>query len=75
MKKSELRQIIKEELKKSINEGVYGPQYFDRMEGLANINNLNMFKRSLRELLADWMEEGFEREDITEYVSYLVNEM
>lgn len=74
MKKSELRQLIKEELHNITQENM-GNAYYDRMEGLANMSHLKMFKNSLRELLADWMEEGFEREDVVEYVTFLIEEM
>ena len=45
----------------------------DRIEGLANIRDLKLMKDSLRMLTADWMQEGFEKEDIKDYVSYLID--
>jgi len=45
----------------------------DRIEGLANIRDLKLMKDSLRILTAEWVQEGFEKEDIKDYVSYLIN--
>ena len=45
----------------------------DRIEGLANIRDLKLMKDSLRMLTADWMQEGFEKEDIKDYISYLID--
>lgn len=45
----------------------------DRIEGLANIRDLKLMKDSLRILTAEWMQEGFEKEDIKDYISYLID--
>ena len=45
----------------------------DRIEGLANIRNLNLMKDSLKMVITEWMQEGFEKEDIKDYVSYLID--
>ena len=47
----------------------------DRMEGLANIQNLKTMKDMLRILSTDWMQEGFEKKDIAEYVISLIDEI
>ena len=44
----------------------------NRMEGLANVRDLKLMQDSLRILTSEWMKEGFEKEDIKEYVSYLI---
>jgi hypothetical protein len=73
MKKSELRQIIREELS-NISEISFSS--IDRMEGLANINDLADFKVKLRILTTDWIEEGFEKEDVIEYeIEYLIKKI
>ena len=72
MKKSELRQIIREELS-NISEISFSS--IDRMEGLANINDLVDFKVKLRILTTDWIEEGFEKEEVIEYVGYLIKKI
>ena len=46
----------------------------DRMEGLANIQNLKIMKDMLRMLSTDWMQDGFEKGDIAEYISSLIDE-
>ena len=58
--------------KQRLNEAV-SMDTLDRIEGLANIRNLQLMKDSLRMLTADWMQEGFEKEDIKDYVSYLID--
>ena len=45
----------------------------DRIEGLANIRDLKLMKDSLRMLTAEWVQEGFEKEDIKDYISYLID--
>ena len=45
----------------------------DRLEGLANIRDLKLMKDSLRMVTAEWMLEGFEKEDIKDYISYLID--
>jgi len=59
----------KNDIKEVSNEGI------DRMEGLANIRDLKAMKDSLRILSADWMQEGFEKEEIAEYVISLIDEI
>ena len=59
-------------LKENLNEAV-SMETLDRLEGLANIRNLQLMKDSLRMLAADWMQEGFEKEDIKDYVSHLID--
>ena len=58
--------------KQRLNEAV-SMEALDRLEGLANIRDLKLMKDSLRMLTADWMQEGFEKEDIKDYVSYLID--
>jgi len=58
--------------KQRLNEAV-SMEALDRLEGLANIRNLQLMKDSLRMLTADWVQEGFEKEDIKDYVSHLID--
>ena len=62
-----------DETKKSIDEKL-SPEYIDRMEGLANIQDLTILKSKLQSLIDNWEKEGFEEEDILEYVKYLIKE-
>ena len=74
MKKSELRQLIKEEIVREL----YTPlsnEFINRIEGLSNIRNLKLLKDMIRILTTDWMQEGFEKEDIVEYVTSLIMEV
>ena len=47
--------------------------YIDRMEGLANVNELNKLKNLILILGGEWANEGFENEDIVEYFKHLVD--
>jgi hypothetical protein len=55
--------------KNSLTEG------FDRIEGLANIQDLATLKAKLRILSSDWMQEGFEKEDIKIYINNLIDQI
>ena len=45
----------------------------DRLEELANIRNLNLMKDSLKMVTTEWIQEGFEKEDIKNYISNLID--
>lgn len=45
----------------------------DRMEGLSKTFHLEMFKTILPQLTRNWIEEGFEKEDVMEYLEYIVD--
>ena len=45
----------------------------DRLEELANIRNLNLMKDSFKMVTTEWIQEGFEKEDIKDYVSHLID--
>ena len=47
--------------------------YIDRMEGLANANELNELKDLILILGGEWANDGFENEDIVEYFKHLVD--
>jgi hypothetical protein len=55
-----------------INEQI-SPEAIDRMEGLANIRLLKILHDSLRILGTEWMTEGFEKEDVKEYISNFID--
>jgi hypothetical protein len=48
---------------------------FDRIEGLANIQDLATLKAKLRILSTDWMQDGFEKEDIKMYINNLIDQI
>lgn len=48
---------------------------FDRLEGLANIQDLATLKAKLRILSTDWMQDGFEKEDIKMYINNLIDQI
>lgn len=45
----------------------------ERMEGLSKTFHLEVFQTLLPQLTRDWLEEGFEKEDVMEYLEYIVN--
>lgn len=47
-------------------------ELIDRMEGLSHAGNLEAFKTNLEGLMTDWIEEGFEKEDIIDYLTAFV---
>ena len=64
---------IKED-EESIKE-VVSAEAKERMEGLADIRNLKVMKDMLRILSTDWMQEGFEKEDIQDYITDFINKI
>lgn len=55
--------------KKSLTEG------FDRIEGLADGQDLATLKAKLHILSSDWMQDGFEKEDIKIYINNLIDQI
>jgi hypothetical protein len=66
-------QVSKEEVP-SMNEEI-SIEAIDRLEGLANMQDLAVLKAKLRILSSDWMQDGFEKEDIIEYITELINQI
>jgi len=69
-----------EDFKKYLNEEEnlgenISSEAIERMEGLANMQDLSTLQAKLRILSSDWMQEGFEKEDIIEYLAYLVDKI
>jgi hypothetical protein len=65
------------DLKKYLSENTLNERIsfeaIEKIEGLANIQDLETLKAKLRILSSDWMNEGFEKEDIIDYMAYLIN--
>ena len=74
MKQSELRKLIREEISKVANESI-GFSTIDRMSGLANVNDLKILETKLRILTTDWLNEGFEKDDVIGYLTWFVNQI
>jgi hypothetical protein len=67
-----------EDFKKYLNEEEnlgenISSEAIERMEGLVNMQDLATLQAKLRILSSDWMQEGFEKEDIIDYLAYLVD--
>jgi len=84
MKKSELKQIIREEI---LKEGMYdlesdlnvkynlNSDQIDRFEGVVNMRDLKTLHDMLRIVGHQWFEEGFEKGDIKEDVNYYIDQI
>ena len=57
-----------------IEEGL-SEDFLSRIEGLANVRDLKTMHDMLRMLTADWMQEGFEKEDIQDYITDFINKI
>lgn len=44
-----------------------------RMRGLVNLKDLNILEIKLRIITSDWLNEGFEKEDVKEYINSLID--
>ena len=69
-----------EDFKKYLNEEEnlgenISSEAIERMEGLVNMQDLATLQAKLRILSSDWMQEGFEKEDIIDYLAYLVDKI
>ena len=59
----------------NINESWLGPEQIERFEGTANARDLKTLQDMLRMVGSEWMQEGFEKEDIKEYVNYYIDQI
>ena len=50
-------------------------EMISRIEGIANVRDLGTMKDLLRILTTDWMQEGFEKEDIQDYITDFINKI
>jgi hypothetical protein len=61
--------------KEDINESWLGPDQIDRFENTANMRDLKTLQDMIRIVGLDWMQEGFEKGDIKEYINHLIDEI
>ncbi len=66
-------QVSKEEVP-TMNEQL-STDAIEQLENLANMEDLGVLKAKLRILSSDWMQEGFDREDIIEYIADFINKI
>jgi len=60
----------------NINEvGWLGPEQIERFEGTANMRDLKLLHDMLRIVSTEWFEEGFEKEDIKEYINHYIDQI
>ena len=58
-----------------INENMLGPEQIDRFEGTVNMRDLKALQDMIRIVGSDWIQEGFEKGDIKEYINHLIDEI
>jgi len=59
----------------NINENWLGQEQIERFEGTVNMRDLKTLQDMLRIVGSEWMQEGFEKEDIKEYVNYYIDQI
>ena len=59
----------------NINESWLGPEQIERFEGTANMRDLKTLQDMLRIVFSGWMQEGFEKEDIKEYINHYIDQI
>ena len=66
---------VKAAYEANINENWLGQEQIDRFEGTANMRDLKTLQDMLRMVGSEWMQEGFEKEDIKEYINYYIDQI
>jgi len=56
-------------------EGWLGPQQIERFEGTVDMRDLKTLQDLIRIVGTEWMQEGFEKGDIKEYINHLIDEI
>ena len=51
------------------------PEMIERIEGLINLRDLELFKNSLENITNDLEQEGFELSDVNAYFKLILNEI
>ena len=69
-----------EDFKKYLSEeenldGTISFETIERIEGIVNMQDLATLKAKIRILSQEWMQDGFEKEEIIDYLAYLVDEV
>jgi hypothetical protein len=69
-----------EDFKKYLSEeenldGTISFETIERIEGIVNMQDLVTLKAKIRILSEEWMQDGFEKEEIIDYLAYLVDEV
>jgi len=68
-------QYLEESTEDTINERWLGPEQIQRFEGTANMRDLQTLHDMLRMVGSEWMQEGFDKEDIKEYINYYIDQI
>jgi hypothetical protein len=50
-------------------------EYIERFEAIANIRDLKTLRDMLRIVSADWMQDGFDKEDIKKYINHYIDQI
>ena len=73
-KTEDVEELCNLEKEENIQESA-SPELIDKIEGLADARNLKLMHDMLRILTTDWMQEGFEKEDIQDYITDFINKI
>jgi len=68
-------QYLGESTEDTINEMMLNPDQIERFEGTANMRDLKTLQDMLRMVGSEWMQEGFDKEDIKEYINHYIDQI
>ena len=51
------------------------PDQIERFEGTANMRDLKTLQDMLRMVGSEWMQDGFDKEDIKEYINHYIDQI
>jgi len=68
-------QYLGESTEDTIKEMMLSPDQIQRFEGTANMRDLKTLQDMLRMVGSEWMQEGFDKEDIKEYINHYIDQI
>ena len=68
-------QYLEESTEDTINEMMLSPERIERFEGVADPSDLKLLHDMLGTVGEDWMRDEFDKEDIKEYINYLIDQI
>lgn len=68
-------QYLGESTEDTIKERMLSPDQIERFEGLANMRDLKTLQDMLRMVGSEWMQDGFDKEDIKEYINHYIDQI
>jgi hypothetical protein len=68
-------QYLGESTEDTIKERMLSPDQIERFEGTANMRDLKTLQDMLRMVGSEWMQDGFDKEDIKEYINHYIDQI